>query len=74
MRGEMLRGLIGSGIEVHGQRAVAPLVRKHVILGGIEKIDAGHHIPLLAEYLTIGVFHLIAILDMRQRMMTAHQG
>ena len=64
---------IGLRIQVHGQRAVAPLVGKHVILGGIKMVDARHHIPLLAQHLSIGIFHLIAVLDVRQRVLTTHQ-
>ena len=58
---------------MQGQRTVAPLVREDIILRGIKTIDAGHHVPLLAEHLPVGILYLIAVLDMRQRMLTTHQ-
>ena len=59
---------------MHGQRTVTPLVREDVILCCIEAINARYHVPLLTKYLFIRIFHLIAILDMRQRMLPTHQG
>ena len=67
-------GEIGIGIEMERQGTVAPLVGEEIILGGIEMIDAGHHVPLAAEHLLVSILDLIAIDNMRQRMLAAHQG
>ena len=69
----MLGGAVGIAIEMVRQRAIAPLVWKDVVLRGIKEIDSGHHIPLLAQHLAIGILHLIAIADVRQRMVTTDQ-
>ena len=67
-------GQIGIGVQVQGQRTVAPLVRKQIVLGGIEGIDTGHYVPLAAQHLAFSVSHLITIDDVRQGMVAAHQG
>ena len=69
----VLSGAIGIAIKMVGQRTIAPLVWEDVVLRGIKEIDSGHHIPLLAQHLAVGILHLIAIADMRQRMVTTDQ-
>ena len=58
---------------MQGQRTVAPLVREDVVLRGIERVDARHHVPFAAQHVAIAVLHLVGIADVRQGMMAAHQ-
>ncbi len=64
---------IGRRIEMHGQRTVAPPVGKHIVVRGIKVVDAGHHVPLAAQHLSVGILHLIAVTDVRQLPLTAQE-
>ena len=65
---------VGIAVQMVRQRAVAPLVGKHVILRSVEMIDARHLVPLAAQHLSCSILHLIVIDDMRQRMLTTDEG
>ena len=66
-------GEIGIGIQVQGQGTVAPLVGEQIILGSIEGIDTGHHVPLAAQHPALSVGHRVAIDHVRQGVLPAHQ-
>ena len=53
------------------QWTITPLVWEDIVLRGIKIVNSGHHIPLLSQHLSISILHLIAIADVRQRMMPA---
>ena len=56
------------------QWPVAPLVGKHVVLRRVKVVDTRYHVPFSAQHLSLAIFHLVGIDDVRQRMLAAHQG
>ena len=54
-------GLVGSTIQVVGQRTIAPLVWEDIVLRRVEMVDARNLVPFAAQHVTIGVLHLIII-------------
>ena len=65
---------VGIGVEMQRQRTVTPIVRKHIVLGSVEVVDARYHVPLAPQHLLVAILHLVGVDDVRQGMMTAHQG
>ena len=60
----MNRRQIGIAIEMKRQRTLTPLVRKDIVLRGIEEVNTGHQLPLLPQHVTMFILHLIVIDDM----------
>ena len=73
VRPTMNRRQVGVGIEMGGQRQVAPLVGEDIVLRRIEMIDTGHQVPFATDNLAVGILHLIDIDDVRQRMLARLQ-
>ena len=69
----MNAGLIGVAIEMVGQWTVAPLIGEGIVFRRIEVILSRHQCPLLSQHLALGIFHLIVVFDVRQRMVPADQ-